>query len=197
MNKHLWDELKLLAKKTMQIDKSTMNIKINQSDVDKIQSPNSIDATQIRHGINLLKTKIKSIINNHQKVAKEVQKPRLRFLDFVKAPVKMKTMYAKEAEKEKFNRRKSKYSRMSLYSSSPTRRSQMKWLSKLTNSIEKLPDYEKVKSQERILIQPSPKTTRKSLVNLNKVQDRILRRVNSPVIATNIQKRFEMSIERL
>lgn len=197
MNKHLWNELKLLAKKTMQIDKSTMNIKINQSDVDKIHSPNSINANQMRHGIHLLKSKIKAIINNHQKAVKEVQKPRLRFLDFAKSPVKMKTMYAKEAEKDKLNNRKSKNSRISLFSSSPSRRSQMKWLSKLTNSIEKLPDFEKVKSQERIIIQPSLKTTRKSFENFNKVQERILRRVKSTIITAQIQKRFKNSIQRL
>ena len=105
MNKDLFNELKFLANRTIRLDNSTQAVKINNEEIGKIQN-NNIDATQIKHGIDLLKTKINEIIRTQQKEVKErKRKPRFGFLDYMKVPTKMKTIYVREAEHERLKRK--------------------------------------------------------------------------------------------
>lgn len=153
MNKDIWNELKTLAKKTIDIDKSNSKLKVNQQEIEELESVARVNANQIKIGIAILKERIKKLVGSKRRKKPRKVKKQVKFLDFIQTPVKMKTVYEKEAQHEKLKYRMSKYQRMDNFSNSPnSRRSRraddIKHLTAFIRSIDELSDSKRVKSVE-------------------------------------------------
>ena len=71
LNKDLWNELRLLADKTIKNDDQVSKLKINKDQIGHLEQVTKVDAANIKMSISILKQTIQRLILNKNKNKKQ------------------------------------------------------------------------------------------------------------------------------